>query len=78
MYNNNSYTPMNIECLVWGVLDILHFFSSRFDFFGIYVVMFLEILRTLIQVLCVFSILIIAFGLAFFMLLGKEVIFAYV
>ncbi|XP_041357845.1 transient receptor potential cation channel subfamily A member 1-like [Gigantopelta aegis] len=47
-------------------------FLQRFDFFGIYVVMFLEILRTLIQVLCVFSILIIAFGLAFFMLLGKE------
>ncbi|XP_041358307.1 transient receptor potential cation channel subfamily A member 1-like isoform X2 [Gigantopelta aegis] len=47
-------------------------FLHRFDFFGIYVVMFLEILRTLIQVLCVFSILIIAFGLAFFMLLGKE------
>ncbi|CAL1534373.1 unnamed protein product, partial [Lymnaea stagnalis] len=37
-------------------------FLQRFDFFGIYVVMFLEILRTLVQVLCVFSILIIAFG----------------
>ncbi|XP_041358334.1 transient receptor potential cation channel subfamily A member 1-like isoform X2 [Gigantopelta aegis] len=47
-------------------------FLQRFDFFGIYVVMFLEILRTLFQVLCVFSILIIAFGLAFFMLLNQE------
>ncbi|GFO25172.1 transient receptor potential cation channel subfamily a member 1 [Plakobranchus ocellatus] len=47
-------------------------FLQRFDFFGIYVVMFIEILRTLIQVLCVFSILIIAFGLSFYMLLYKE------
>ncbi|XP_037907934.1 transient receptor potential cation channel subfamily A member 1-like isoform X1 [Hermetia illucens] len=38
---------------------------------GIYVVMFLEILQTLIKVLLVFSILIIAFGLAFFILLSK-------
>ncbi|KAH9488094.1 Transient receptor putative cation channel sub A member 1 [Bulinus truncatus] len=47
-------------------------FLQRFDFFGIYVVMFLEILRTLVQVLCVFSILIIAFGLSFYMLLFRE------
>ncbi|XP_035826421.1 transient receptor potential cation channel subfamily A member 1 [Aplysia californica] len=52
-------------------------FLQRFDFFGIYVVMFLEILRTLVQVLCVFSILIIAFGLAFYMLMFKEVSKAY-
>ncbi|KAH9498446.1 Transient receptor putative cation channel sub A member 1 [Bulinus truncatus] len=45
---------------------------SWFDFFGIYVVMFLEILRTLFQVILVFSILIIAFGLSFYMLLFKE------
>ncbi|KAI8787326.1 transient receptor potential cation channel subfamily A member 1 [Biomphalaria glabrata] len=45
---------------------------KRFDFFGIYVVMFLEILRTLVQVLCVFSILIIAFGLSFYILLSIE------
>ncbi|KAH9488093.1 Transient receptor putative cation channel sub A member 1 [Bulinus truncatus] len=47
-------------------------FLQRFDFFGIYVVMFLEILRTLVQVLCVFSILIIAFGLSLFMLMSRE------
>lgn len=35
--------------------------------------MFLEILRTLVQVLCVFSILIIAFGLSFYILLSIEV-----
>lgn len=47
-------------------------YLQRFDFFGIYVVMFLEILRTLVQVLCVFSILLIAFGMSFYMLLNKE------
>ncbi|CAD7082067.1 unnamed protein product [Hermetia illucens] len=46
-------------------------FLQRFDQVGIYVVMFLEILQTLIKVLLVFSILIIAFGLAFFILLSK-------
>ena len=35
--------------------------------------MFLEILRTLIQVLCVFSILIIAFGMAFYTLMYTDV-----
>lgn len=39
---------------------------------GIYVVMFLEILQTLIRVLLVFSILIIAFGLAFFIVFSKS------
>ncbi|CAG5121392.1 unnamed protein product [Candidula unifasciata] len=47
-------------------------FLQRFDFFGIYVVMFLEILQTLLQVLSVFSILIIAFGLSFYILMFKE------
>ncbi|WAR23312.1 TRPA1-like protein [Mya arenaria] len=47
-------------------------FLRRFDFFGIYVVMFLEILRTLIQVLCVFSILLIAFAMAFYTLLNEN------
>ena len=46
---------------------------SRFDLFGIYVVMFLEILKTLIQVIIVFSILIIAFGLSFYILMATEV-----
>ncbi|XP_054085090.1 transient receptor potential cation channel subfamily A member 1 isoform X7 [Zeugodacus cucurbitae] len=49
---------------------------QRFDQVGIYVVMFLEILQTLIKVLIVFSILIIAFGLAFYILLSKCGIYA--
>ncbi|PSN57930.1 Transient receptor potential cation channel subfamily A member 1 [Blattella germanica] len=46
-------------------------YLQRFDQVGIYVVMFLEILQTLIKVLIVFSILIIAFGLAFYILLSR-------
>lgn len=46
-------------------------FLQRFDQVGIYVVMFLEILQTLIKVLLVFSILIIAFGFAFYILLSN-------
>ncbi|KAK7475034.1 hypothetical protein BaRGS_00033715 [Batillaria attramentaria] len=45
---------------------------QRFDFFGIYVVMFLEILRTLLAALSVFSIVIVAFGLSFHMLMKNE------
>ncbi|XP_071050717.1 transient receptor potential cation channel subfamily A member 1 isoform X2 [Onthophagus taurus] len=54
--------------LCWFNLLLL---LQRFDQVGIYVVMFLEILQTLIKVLMVFSILIIAFGLAFYILLSK-------
>ena len=46
---------------------------ARFDFFGIYVVMFMEILKTLLQVLLVFSILIVAFALTFYILFFQVV-----
>jgi len=49
---------------------------SRFDVVGIYVVMFLEILHTLLRVLMVFSILIVAFGLAFYILLSAVILTA--
>lgn len=71
------FEPMNWQWETGAIAVFLAWFNcllflQRFDFFGIYVVMFLEILRTLLQVLCVFSILLIAFGMAFFMLLNKE------
>lgn len=50
-----------------SMTNILYFLQV-----GIYVVMFLEILQTLIKVLMVFSILIIAFGLAFYIVLSKS------
>ncbi|XP_068249556.1 transient receptor potential cation channel subfamily A member 1 isoform X2 [Palaemon carinicauda] len=48
----------------------LLFYFQRFDYIGIYIVMFLEILNTLLKVLFVFSVLIVAFGLAFYILLS--------
>ncbi|CAH2035066.1 unnamed protein product, partial [Iphiclides podalirius] len=54
--------------LAWFELLLL---LQRFDQCGLYVVMFLEILQTLIKVLMVFSILIIAFGSSFYILLSK-------
>ena len=43
----------------------LLFLLGRFDLYGIYVIMFLEILKTLLHVLSLFSILIIGFALTF-------------
>ncbi|CAG9763418.1 unnamed protein product [Ceutorhynchus assimilis] len=62
-----SFASM-VVFLSWFNLLLL---LQRFDQVGIYVVMFLEILQTLIKVLMVFSILIIAFGLAFYILLSR-------
>ena len=73
---NHRDSSFPTDCLVLISLFpwVINMFSYRFDIFGIYVVMFLEILKTLLQVLSVFSILLIAFGMAFFMLMNKEVI----
>ncbi|XP_078619964.1 transient receptor potential cation channel subfamily A member 1-like [Branchiostoma floridae x Branchiostoma japonicum] len=46
----------------------LMLYLQRFDIFGIFIVMYIEILKTLLQVLMVFSFLVIAFGLAFYIL----------
>jgi transient receptor potential cation channel subfamily A protein 1 len=43
----------------------LLFLLGRFDMYGIYVTMFLEILKTLLHVLSLFSVLIIGFALTF-------------
>lgn len=56
--------------LAWFNLLI---YMQRFYFFGIYVVMFIEILKTLIKVIFLFSILLIGFGLVFFILLANDV-----
>jgi transient receptor potential cation channel subfamily A member 1 len=50
--------------IVTAYLALL-FLVGRFDFFGIYVIMFLEIMTTLLHVLSLFSILIFGFALAF-------------
>lgn len=48
-------------------------YFQRFNTSGIYVVMFFEILLTLVRVLLVFCVLIIAFSLSFYILLTKVV-----
>ena len=57
----------------------LLFLLARFDIYGIYVIMFLEIMKTLLHVLSLFSILIIGFALTFcvirpFSLVGNKMI----
>ena len=66
-----SFAPVGL-LLSWFTLLLK---LQRFDKVGIYVVMFLEILQTLIKVLLIFSILILAFGLTFFMLLSEVFFF---
>lgn len=43
----------------------LLFLLARFDIYGIYVIMFMEIMKTLLHVLSLFSVLIIGFALTF-------------
>uniref|UniRef100_A0A6J0V738 Transient receptor potential cation channel subfamily A member 1 n=1 Tax=Pogona vitticeps TaxID=103695 RepID=A0A6J0V738_9SAUR len=47
-------------------------YLQRFENYGIYVVMFWEILRTLIRISVVFFFLMLAFGLSFHVLLGSQ------
>ncbi|XP_043230457.1 transient receptor potential cation channel subfamily A member 1-like, partial [Amphibalanus amphitrite] len=46
-------------------------YLRSFESVGIYVVMFVEIQKTLLRVLVIFSVLIIAFGLAFYILMSQ-------
>jgi len=72
-YSDEQY----LHDLKWiaGAISILFawfnfvLYLKRAPFFGIYVLMFTEVLRTLVTVLAVFSILIIGFGLSFYSLL---------
>jgi len=50
---------------VFSAYLALLFLLGRFDIYGIYVIMFLEILKTLLHVLSLFSILIVGFALTF-------------
>ncbi|KAM4705765.1 transient receptor potential cation channel subfamily A member 1 [Rhinophrynus dorsalis] len=51
-------------------------YLQRFESFGIYVVMFWEILRTLLRIVFVFFFLLLAFGLSFFVLLYPQTTFS--
>ena len=51
-------------------------FLQRFPFFGLYVLMFVEVLQTVLRLLTVFSIFIIAFALSYFVLLSEQSTFS--
>ncbi|XP_078542291.1 transient receptor potential cation channel subfamily A member 1 [Lissotriton helveticus] len=51
-------------------------YLQRFESFGIYIVMFWEILRTLLRIVVLFFFLILAFGLSFFILLYPQTSFS--
>lgn len=74
LYFNMLLCVLSYYIIVF-VSAIIHIcmFYLRFEFFGIYIVMFKEILGTLLQVLIVFSILIFAFGVTFYAMLRNEV-----
>lgn len=66
---------LSTEYILAAVAVFLAWFNyllylQRFNQIGIYVVMFLEILSTLLKVMFVFSVLIIAFGLSFYILMA--------
>ncbi|XP_072017056.1 transient receptor potential cation channel subfamily A member 1-like [Amphiura filiformis] len=48
-------------------------YQERIDRIGIFIVMFIEILKSILQVMVVFSVIIIAFGLSFYMLMSGEI-----
>ena len=54
-----------------GELTTSRSFHFSFESVGIYVVMFVEIQKTLLRVLVIFSVLIMAFGLAFYILMSQ-------
>ncbi len=47
-------------------------FLSRFPYFGLYVVMFVEVLKTMVRVLLVFAIFIVGFALSFYVLMREQ------
>lgn len=72
----NDVDEKKLDALKWqsGAISILFawfnllLYLKRFPFFGLYVLMFTEVLSTLLNVLCVFSILIVGFALSFYSL----------
>ncbi|KAH9398677.1 Transient receptor putative cation channel sub A member 1 [Tyrophagus putrescentiae] len=68
---HDSYLYISTAVSVFIAWFNLLFYLQRFNRGGIYVVMFLEILSTLIKVIFLFSVLIIAFGLSFYILFAK-------
>ncbi|XP_018417833.1 PREDICTED: transient receptor potential cation channel subfamily A member 1 [Nanorana parkeri] len=81
MFVSSIYTmPLSVSFWQWQAGAVAVFASwvnfliylQRFETCGIYIVMFWEILRTLIRIVVLFFFLILAFGLSFFVLLYPQ------
>ncbi|KAE8599011.1 hypothetical protein XENTR_v10017018 [Xenopus tropicalis] len=78
------HSPIVVSGLQWQFGAIAVFASwvnfliylQRFESYGIYIVMFWEILRTLLRIVFLFFFLILAFGLSFYVFLYPQVTFS--
>ncbi|XP_072267162.1 transient receptor potential cation channel subfamily A member 1 isoform X2 [Pyxicephalus adspersus] len=85
MFVSSIYTiPLNVSfwqwqagaCAVFASWVNFLIYMQRFETCGIYIVMFWEILRTLVRIVVIFFFLILAFGLSFFVLLYPQTPFS--
>nr|XP_047127740.1 uncharacterized protein LOC101236217 [Hydra vulgaris] len=78
----NLYDDKNVKW-AFGAVSILFawinllLYLKRDSFFGIYVIMINEVFKSLVSVITVFCLIILAFSLSFFMLLGNQIAFKY-
>ncbi|MEE6463732.1 hypothetical protein FKM82_006038 [Ascaphus truei] len=78
------HTPITVTKWQWQTGAVAVFSSwvnfliylQRFESYGIYIVMFWEILRTLLRIVVLFFFLILAFGLSFFVFLYPQTTFS--
>ena len=66
-------TMVCVHCIFERCITYSDVFLHRFDMLGLYVVMFQEILKTMVKTLTVFFILIVGFAISFYMLLCENV-----
>ncbi|XP_072017055.1 transient receptor potential cation channel subfamily A member 1-like [Amphiura filiformis] len=71
IYNHYQW-PAGSIAIFFAWFNLL-MYQERIDRIGIFIVMFNEILKTILQVMVMFSVIIIAFGLSFYMLMSGEI-----
>ncbi|XP_065649526.1 ankyrin-3-like isoform X3 [Hydra vulgaris] len=82
--DDSEYTKNN-KNVKWtaGAISILFawinllLYLKRNSFFGIYVIMIIEVFKSLMSVITVFCLIVLAFSLSFFMLFGNQKAFKY-
>lgn len=76
-HDPNTKLITDLKSQAGAICVLLSWFSlmlhlKRYPYFGLYVVMYVEVLKTLLNVLANFFILIVAFALSFHVLLSKQ------